>query len=294
MYRNIIVPLDGSVAAEEALPVAAGIARRSGSKMTVVHALDFTRADYPGIPETPDSVGENLYDRAAHYLDTVANHVRTTWKVAVDTVLIETDPHTALAHSVPANHADLIVMTTHGRGPFERFWLGSVADRLVREAYGQVLLVRPGTHADAAHADQPYAHILVSVDGSENSERAVPLAAELARVSAARITLLHVATPVLVGAPLDAETADADESRDYLERLANGVRLVCRDVHTETIHTPGPVAMQILDYAKQNGVDLIAIATHGNGCVHRFLIGSVADKIIRASDVPVLVVKARV
>jgi nucleotide-binding universal stress UspA family protein len=290
MYKDIIVALDGSAASERALPVAAGLARRAGASLTAVHALDYINIEYERCPDPVDSWSECTYDRALWYLDLLSAEVREKWHVQMKTALVEAEADTALLHMPPANRADLLVMTTHGRGPFDRFWLGSVADRVVRVASCPVLLLNPATIADGMRDDRPFAHVLVPVDGSGGSERALAFAADLARTNGARLTLLHVEAPSLVPALHDVSFGST-HGDGYLPGLAKSWRHVCPAVEVETIQATGQTAAHIVDYAARHDVDLIALPTHGRGRLHRFMIGSVADKVIRTSHVPVLVVK---
>jgi nucleotide-binding universal stress UspA family protein len=291
MFRNIIVALDGSAVSEQALPVAAGIARRASASLTAVHALDFVNIEYERCPDPPDAWSECTYDRALRYLELLREEVWQKWHIQMKTALVEAEADTVLIHLPPANGADLLVLTTHARGPFDRFWLGSTADCVVREANCPVLLLNPTAIGKGMHGDEPFTNVLVPIDESQNSERALSVAAELARTNGARLTLLHVEAPILMPALLSEVAYGAAHGDGYLERLAKPWREVCRAVDCDSIHSVGPAAPHIVDYAARHDVDLIVIPTHGHGRLRRIMIGSVADKLIRTSHVPVLVVK---
>jgi nucleotide-binding universal stress UspA family protein len=155
-----------------------------------------------------------------------------------------------------------------------------------------------------------YNHILVPLDGSGLAERALSHAESLAGTFGATIHLVQVVSRLAeveaagasgVGATTGAEAnreadrqviqARISRSREYLQDIA--ARLQVEGISVETASMEGVPDEQITQYAKENGVDLITISTHGYGGLRRFFLGSVTDKIIRSSDIPVLVLPAR-
>ncbi|HSL71468.1 MAG TPA: universal stress protein, partial [Longimicrobiales bacterium] len=195
---------------------------------------------------------------------------------------------------------ELIVMTTHGRGGLSRAWLGSVADSLVRSINVPVLLFRPrGDDAAEARAFR-LRHILIPVDGSDLSEHVIDHAIWLGRLTGARYTLMQVvappfgvpATDVIPVAPLAPQDVESLRSlaTAYLEQVANRLRGDGLQVDTvvvvQTQSAPG-----ILEEALQCGADLIAMATHGRGGWQRVALGSVADKVLRGTSVPLLILR---
>ena len=137
-----------------------------------------------------------------------------------------------------------------------------------------------------------YRTILVPLDGSALSERALPEATALAARSGARLLLLRVAVANFVtrNDPLTGEPRLADLAADYLRDVAAraGDRSTAETI--EAAGEPGPVIGRV---ARERGVDLIVMATHGRTGVQRLWIGSVATKVVRSTDVPVLLVRAQ-
>lgn len=138
-------------------------------------------------------------------------------------------------------------------------------------------------------------HILLTTDFSEESRRAYPAAADLAKSFDARLTLLHVVPDLKVvphGAPLapmqpDPEVYhDLDEARKVidkeLERLPAGTRAAADVV------TGQDVAHAVAEYCEKHGVDWITVSTHGRSGFRRLILGSTAEAILRHSKVPVL------
>ena len=192
--------------------------------------------------------------------------------------------------------ADLVIMTTHGRGPLSRLWLGSVADQLLRTLDRPILLIRPTMEAWATAAGPPYRRILIPLDAWEGSTVALEPAIALGSTETEYVLLHVVGVPVpAVALPIpmvaEAEPDAVQEARvaERLEGIAAGLR--ARDLKVRTRVEFGAGAAQgILDVAQREAPDLIAMATRSPGRVERILLGSVADKIVRASSEPVLVV----
>jgi nucleotide-binding universal stress UspA family protein len=191
--------------------------------------------------------------------------------------------------------ADLVVMTTHGRGALSRFWLGSVADKLVRQLPMPMLLVRPHEPApDFVHAPV-FAHVLIPLDGSALAEQILPHALALGRLTQAEFTLLQAIPPVmraysmeLYGAGWDYQALEQmrTNAHAYLDGIAAPLRAESLRVRTVVVDE-FPVGA-ILEYVRAHAVDLIALATHGRSGVANWLLGGVADKVVRGATLPVL------
>jgi nucleotide-binding universal stress UspA family protein len=192
----------------------------------------------------------------------------------------------ALAAHVDSHGVDLIVMTTHGRGGMSRFWLGSVADQLLRRTTVPVLLLRPSKPVPV-----PQFHsVLIALDASAQSEEAIAPALALARTTpGSRVVLAHVMGPPL---SLVEPALGPEESREAVARLEHlAHRLGLQGIQTTVqLATGARVAEQIHELASAEQADLIVVGTHGRRGVERLLLGSVADKVVRGTDQPVLVV----
>ncbi len=295
MFLKVLVPLDGSAFAEQALPWALAISRRAGARLDLmrVHVL-YALADLHAarMPYDP-ALEAACEDQERLYLDGTARELQTVARGSVTATLVHGLGVDGILQEVKTTATDLVVMTTHGRGPVSRFFLGSVADELIRRAPVPVLLVRPHVPADGP-ASEPglapepaVAEVLVPLDGSALAEHALGPATDLARLMDATCTLLRVIRPGPEAPGRPAEETEP-EARDYLERIA--ARLRVQDLQVQTrVATASHAAEAILheNAARTDGV--IALATHGRGGVRRMLLGSVADKVIRAGSTPVLV-----
>jgi nucleotide-binding universal stress UspA family protein len=145
-----------------------------------------------------------------------------------------------------------------------------------------------------------YKKILVPLDGSELAERVLPHATDLAKGSGAEITLVTVVELTLgvAGSKLDAFPQVAEERRVALRAEAMGylekTQRVLREqgVMAKGIVLEGDVASQLITYAEQQGFDLITMATHGRSGIDRFVMGSIAEKVLRSTIKPVLLIRA--
>lgn len=296
-YRSILVPLDGSAFAEQALPMAVQLAERSGA---VLH-LALVHVPVPGwyaaaeVAALNPSLEQEARTREAMYLDGAASRIREDTSLTVSCAVLDGGTASALAEHVATAGADLVVMTTHGRGGMSRLWLGSVADRLIRRLTVPVLVIRP---TEEGTAPPPIIRrILVPLDGSALAESVLEQAVALAELVRAELVLLSVVEPVptlLPTLPYPVEIQPENlgdreaEARQYLEGIQAELR---RRLVTPRVHTvvEGSPAAQILKVASEEGCQLIAMATHGAGGMDRLVFGSVTDKVIRTSPLPVLV-----
>lgn len=297
MYSHILLPVDGSGFSERAIPYAAAIARRAEGRLHVALVHTAFARQMADIAPTPLSAQweEKYREEETRYLDRRVAELRGRGIDAVAETL-EGDAANELIDRAKSGAADLIVMATHGRGGIERAWLGSVADEVVHHVHLPVLLVRP-REDDSPREDPALEHIVVATDGSEAADAAAGQAVDLARLFGARVTLLRVvAFPAGLSSPyiphaaqLDRETADRREE-EARKALADAAAKLGDDLRVETRVVLGyHPARAILDAIPEIGCDLVALGTRRRPRVARIVLGSVADKVVRASPVPVLV-----
>ncbi len=299
MFRSLYVPLDGSPFAEQALPLAAEIARRSGAllQLALVHHPVPALATALEVPEIEAQLDQESRAREQVYLDGIVERVRATANVPVTAALLDGPVADSLQTHIEQSGADLVIMTTHGRGPVSRFWLGSVADQLMRRLHLPILLLRSGP---GCHTPSVLKQILVTLDGSAFAERALDSALMLGRPFEAAYTLfmaIEVPLPIadpsgLMVIPVDpeAEKKVAAAARGYLDKQV--ARLRGLGVQATALAVEGrPAVEAIIAQTDRGGCDLVVIASHGAGGMERLVVGSVADKVIRASTHPTLVVR---
>lgn len=300
MYRSLLVPLDGSMFGEHALPLALSIARRAHASLQVVHVHVPPAPMYvEGMAVLEDTSDGEARERERAYLDEVIKRLAAVSTAPASAALLEGPIADALHEHAVATGVDLVVLTTHGRGPLARFWLGSVADELVRRLPMPLLLVRPQEEAPDPAKEQVLQHVLIPLDGTALAEQILEPAVALGTVMQADYTLLRVLNPLATaghdpaGYPISGLVPEAlkqvqTEAEAYLERTAKRLRAQSLRVRTRVVVGSHP-AVAILDEASANPIDLIALETHGRRGLNRLLLGSVADKVLRGSPTPVLV-----
>ena len=295
LFRSIMVPLDRSPLAEAALPPAIAIANpgRSKLRLVLVHRPALLLGEEVR-GKSLASLELALRKEEREYLRGVRAKIEPRCDGPVATVTLRGAVGPALARYVRELGVDLVVMATHGRGGVQRAWLGSVADQLVRTLAIPVLLVRGPRGEVAAGADR----ILVPLDGSPLAEQVLGPASALARLWGAELSLVQVVQPVtLVDEPaLPVPTAYGEEltqdwrrqAQAYLEGVAERLKDEGIRATAEACIGWSPV-QTLVDLARPEHARLVAVATHGRGGLQRMALGSVADKLVRAAEVPVLV-----
>lgn len=298
MTVRILVPLDGSEFSEHALSYAAEIARHEDAALHLVTVHVPPAKTVPSDPIELGSAYEDEVKRQADrdYLDRMARDPRVA-DLAPATAMLQGPVVASLTAYVHICEVDLVVMSTHGRGGLKRAWLGSVADALLRAANVPMLLLRPrGNAFEWNPAPAAFHKILLPIDASQFSEGAIEAALALGGLEGVQYTLLHILQPPIAvafgdGIPLSLQ-ADAEQERlaAALHLAAVATRLRLQGYHATTALTTSPdVATGIRAYVAQNEIDLIAMVTQGRSGWKRIALGSIADRVIRKTSVPLLV-----
>jgi nucleotide-binding universal stress UspA family protein len=305
MFQKVMVPLDGSPLAEQALGQAAAIARAAGAVLDLV--LVHEPLPFAGFGDSPWE--DYRWTQHETYLEAIAREMTSGASMPITRAVLAGDPADMICRRAWEIDADLVVMTTHGRTGLSRAWMGSIADRVLRHSSVPVLMLHPiAGKARETAARHLFKRILVALDGSAVAAGILPAASALARCGDARLVLLHVVQPVpqIIAAPMvggmyppaayppivpDAAAtsrlaAEAKRRLDEAARTVGDRQLECEAHVVVADH----VAQAILDAALGHGADAIAMATRGRGASRLFM-GSVADKVLRASRLPLLLLR---
>lgn len=277
MFNTILVPLDGSALAEQALPIAARLARESNSALHLVHvhAPGPDPIHVEGLPV----VDEEMHSMAAlhekTYLERLAaKHGSGTFNplpVRLSGPVVPT--LNSYAQSVGAG---LIVITTHGRTGFLQRWLGSVAESLVQGSGTTMLMLRPDNHGVVS--EQPFKRVLVPLDGSKLAEEIVECAVDIAAADNSELALLRV---------VHTGSAEHDEANQYLEQVQLAREV---PVHRQVVADDN-TAHAVVENARSQDNTLIALTTHGKSGPPRTALGAIADGVLRAGVNALLVVR---
>jgi nucleotide-binding universal stress UspA family protein len=264
---------------------------------------------------------EHEVEVAQHYLDAVEAGL-TKSGMWVETLVQPGAVAQTILAMADVERVDLITMSTHGWSGLDRFLLGSVANRVAHHAKVPVLLVRSEDHGEAQlfNPNISYKRILVPLDGSPLANEVLPQAEALAKCSNAEVLLLQV-----VSKPTEWPTAEEafifsgglvragefahkqPELNDTLSARNAEHRRETAQVHldsaatelrhaglkVETLVQQGDPAETILEVAERCRADVIAMSTHGRSGLRRFLMGSVASRVLEYANMPLLLVRAQ-
>ena len=293
--NNILLARDFSSVSDQALRYAVDLADRTGATLHLFYAEVLHEDPFgPVKTDAPGSLEDRIRKRLRQ--DTNGALLTETYPSLKLREGVERDVAAAPAIlNYAADHdVDLIVMGTHGRRGVRRLLIGSVAEEVVRRADRPVLTVRK----DDLEADQmAVERILVPIDFSDYARDALRYACEVADLYDARIDLLHVIEENLhpafyVGGVQSVYDVVPDIENKVLDRLRTFYEKVAGDETAEVHVASGRAAREITQFAEQRGSDLVVMSTHGQTGLEHFLLGSVAEKVVRHVPVPVFTVKA--
>ena len=314
MFARILVPLDGSAFAEEALPVAARIARASGGSihlLTVVKSPIDLGEENDFDPLLGEQEIESGTTMASDYLRTVvASPVLEGIPVTTE-IAPGLSPQYILA-AARSGEFDLTLLSSHGRTGFRRWVTGSVAHTL---AHGSTVptLVLHGRETAALPAYTDAARpprVLVPLDGSQLAEAALEPAVHLVASLAAQgeLHLAHVVKSVQkpaeegVESPLNAEVSAP--AKAYLTQVTERWQTMAKELGISiswSVAFGADIASALLSQAEpgaqgqgtadSRGCDLIAISTHGRHGLERWVMGSVTDRLLNTTKLPLLIVR---
>lgn len=288
MPTTILVPLDGSALAERALPYAERLARATDGQLVLVRSA--LARTFPGTDPTDAQTA--AVDEAEAYVARIASRLEERGLAVIQAV-----PYGPAAEEIldeiDLRQADLVVMSTHGRSGLGRWIYGSVADHVLRGTRKPVLLI-PATCERSWPAERPL-RVLVPLDGSALAEEALEVANQLTAEPRSELILLRAVEPMnyayaegFAYVPLDPEEELAD-ANEYLDSVVARLRAAGQTV--EPVTRSGYAAATIETVARENDVDLIAMATHGRGGIARVVLGSVATGTLQRASVPLLLVR---
>ncbi len=299
MYKRILVPLDGSQLATNALHPALALAKANEGIIVLLRVPVYQKQLLPEKVAAvynrlrPPEEKEWVQQRMQRYLRSV-RQLTLGQEISLETLVIDGEPASVIVDTAESEIVDLIVMSTHGRSGLARWWLGSVTQKVLRAARHPVLIVR---------SDKVPAGMLITLDGSATAEAALEPARQIALSLGIPLSLLRVLEP-LDTTDIDQTLPDneveqlmqqlaearQEEAVAYLEQVKASLQ-VPDEIVVDTAVLVGPPADIILDFAQSNKIDLIAMSSHGQSAEARWAYGSVTEKVIHRADQAVLVVR---
>jgi nucleotide-binding universal stress UspA family protein len=290
---HVLCPVDFSDISQHALDHAAAIAHWYEAKLTLLYVfVTLPTMDLPPLVlEDTDRV------RIENDLRRMAAAVPSG--VSIDVRVKQTESaHREILAQLSAIEADLLVLGTHGRSGFQRLFLGSVTEKVIRKATCPTLVVPPRASDVPPDAPVRFRRILCPIDFADSSRSALAYALNLAEEADAHLTLLHVIEmpPELREHPLAPDfdvdrihaAAEADARRRLRDLVPDRARTYCT-VETDVVE--GRAYRRVLQRAAEEKADLIVMGVHGRGAVDLLVFGSTTHHVIRAAACPVLIVR---
>jgi nucleotide-binding universal stress UspA family protein len=296
---KILIPLDGSRLAEHSLSYLEALKGLGETKVRILSVVDDTvefRALSPGEADARES---NLL---ATYQREVSADIEKHLGLQVEAKVVKGVPLTCVLKEAVEFAPDLLVVSTHGRSGPSRWRLGSVADKVIRGAACDTLVVGPKAVEKEkwleASVQPPFKSILVPLDGSKLAEEALPKALAFAKAFA---STLHLVRAVPIPAIADGFPGEAAYIPNLLDQMVQGAKAYLDEVKASLTGAPevqtevavGTASGVLEDYSAGHAIDLVVMTTHGRGGLVRMALGSVTDRLLAAGGAPVLVVRAK-
>lgn len=279
--KTYLIPLDGSKTGESALPWAKFLSEGRETELRLLRCFHplasvYSYPDFATPPPVPYDLSGFLRD-SEKYLKFKAEEYNLD---QVTVMVKEGDAASTILEQSEVATVDAVLMSSHGRGGLGRWLLGSVTTKIVRAAKKPVFVFRP------ENTDPKLDRILVCLDGSKLAEAALEPALELAQRFGSNLHLFRAVeyTPYPVADVQSALHEEVQKSQAYLQDVASRYP----DLSITTEVRPVGIEEGILEAGA--GCDLTVISSHGHGGFQRWLLGSVAEKVLHHAKTPILVV----
>ena len=287
MMKRYLVPLDGSELAEHALPWAQLLAQKFDAKVELLRCFEPLAAVYM-MPEFA-SPAPVYFDQTAMF-EQIDDYLKELAESLPEGLAVKTrcegDPGTIILERAESEDVEAIVLASHGRGGIGRWLLGSVTTKVVRGGRIPVLVI--SSHTEVTDSPE-FGKILLPLDGSPTSEVAIEKAVELAVAFGAELVLYQgIAHSPITNPAFDSELKlEIANAKKYLEKLGSSHP----ELRYRVVVDVAGAAKGILKQAEE--CDLVVMGSHGRSGVQRWLLGSVAEKVIQSATKPVMIVYNR-
>jgi len=297
MLDSILVPLDRSKISEQILPYVEALAKGLAVPVKLIHVVDtknLPESLEPRLQGHLDLLAQKERDRAAKYLENMRYQMEGDDGVVVSAEVMIGSPDEEIASFAYTQGMGMIAMSTHGRSGPERWYMGSVADKVLESALVPLLLYRPKEDEVSA---VKFEKLIIPLDGSTVAEQALPTAEALAKKLDLELLIVRVLnTYSWVFADMSPYGAHSlpsellktleEAATGYLDKKATDLQQKGFKVGSRLmLGNPGS---EINELASETPNSLVVISTHGRSGVNRMVMGSVADKVVRGSGSPVL------
>ncbi len=302
MKGPIIVPLDGSKLAEQAIPLALSIAQHIKTEVLLLQVISIPSFSIPISPDRVITIDEQVAISQGHtetYLGKIAQQLKKEGIPLLSYAIVLGRAGESIAQVADEREASYIVMSTHGRSGISRWILGSVATRVLHLTERPLLLMRPQQIHPFIPLELPeIKRIVVPLEGLPLAEQVLPHVKELAQAYSSVDIRLFYAIPSFPAGLAQLQALELkkrwleishQEAESYLGNLVSDLHAYGNNVSFAI--KIGPPAIKIIEYAAEIDADLIMMTTHARKKLSRFLLGSVTDKVVQTSQMPVLVIR---
>jgi nucleotide-binding universal stress UspA family protein len=295
MFDPILVPLDGSLVAECVLPQVIAISQAFNSRIVLLHVLDKTRAG------TSTQVFDLLNwqinkTEAKQYLERISDQLQKSG-LKPETIVLEGLVAESISEFAQNKEMKLVILSSHGHSGLKKWGISSVTHKVILSAPTSLLIVR----APHALKDQPYARILVPLDGSWRAENVLPMVTLLARQHNSQIQIVHVVkTPEMarhmppMQEDIDLSNRIVERNREealrYLDEVQLRSPLAGIDVKAHLI-TSNNASATLHELVAREQIDLVALSAHGYSGNNQWPYGSMVNNFILYGKVPLLIVQ---
>lgn len=304
MYKTILVPLDGSELAEGVLPYVKDLSRQTKAEISLLRIVEPTLDELKKYAKSNEmsTISSKIKSQASKYFDKVSDYLNAPG-IKITSNLVEGVPAVEIISEASKNPDTLIAMSTHGRSGVNRWLIGSVADKVVRESATPLLLIRPKERSPIA-SDPTLKRVIVPLDESKFSEQVLPDVIYLASALNLQVILARV-TPSAMdyakwntydgvnwpASDMSEIARNVDEAAtSYLKATAQKLsRQKISNVEQRLLH--GDAASEIINLAAHTQDSFVAMTTRGRTGLSRSVLGSVADRVVRHCEEPVLLIR---
>jgi len=307
MIGPVIIPLDGSKLAEQAIALAYSMALRMNNDVLLLQVVEKEAKSLPAQSDQAiriDELPDYPLSQAKAYLQGIAERLQMEGGPSVSYDVVFGRPGEGIARVANEREASYVVMSTHGYTGFTRWMMGSVADRVLHLTERPLVLIRPPQNVTYDALEKQMTQLpeikrmVVPLEGLPLAEQILPYVKQLAQAYGEEDIFLFHAMPAFPAGLVPMQTAklkrewlalSQEEAQTYLGNLVNELR---RQGHTvQFAIRVGMPAQEILEYTKEVDADLIMMTTHARDGINRFLLGSVTSHIVKGGQVPVMVIR---
>jgi nucleotide-binding universal stress UspA family protein len=287
--KNVLVPVDFSPPSRLAVNYAIVLARSFHARLTLLHVVESPAALLYAFPIESLKIENQHCDQAARMLASLVVHEDQDDLDLHTSVRRGSIEHEILA-AIRDERADMVVMGTHGRGLLGRWFIGSVAEAMLRKLPVPVMMV--------SRLSRPpgFSRILFATDLSDASVTSFPAVLDFAKTMRSELVAFHAIERTM---PVyqEAEAAVVDLREQLIEKARSGLATLAREAERrqgriETVFDEGSAAELILKSAEKHIADLIVITIEDKGLLERALLGTTAERVIREAHAPVLALPA--